>query len=149
MRTILKKTLYVVAFMLTGLLGNTAGANPADINYYEQQNKLKKAQGIERISHINIPYGHYYELDGKQWLCYREGEPLLVAMDSHCVIEQVKDDSVFSLRRFSEEVIHKGPGLSPQQYLDERFGAGNTRLIKTVHARSGMLRILGVYFEQL
>ena len=75
--------------------------------------------------------------------------PLLVAMDKHCVIEQVADDSVFSLRRFSEEVSDKGPGLSPQQYLDERFGAGKTRLIKTIHARSGMLRILEVYFEPL
>jgi|GEM_PF-5212278 len=149
-RAMRKKTLHkAILFMVIGSAVNTASANPGDAAYYQKMMQLKQIQGAERISHVNIPYGHYYQAGDQERVCYSEAEPLLIAMGHQCVIERVLDSSIFSLRHFSEEVNPQGPGLSPQQYLDERFGAEKTKLIKTVYARAGMSRILEVHFTHL
>lgn len=145
-----KKTLYkATLFMVIGSAINTASAHPGDAAYYQKKMPLKQTQGAERIDHVNIPYGHYYQAGDQERVCYNEAEPLLIAMGNQCVIEQVIDSSTFSLRHFSEEVNPQGPGLPLQQYLDKRFGAEKTKLIKTVHVRAGMGRSLEVHFKHL
>ena len=103
--------------------------------HVNQQNRDNEVVAVPGDNDAFVIVRHYYRSGPEFRICDRSDVRGIVAMKDHCAKERRVVHGIFSWTGYHYEYDAIGKGLSPQAYLDNRFGEG---VIK--HAGVGYMR---------